>query len=258
MYCKIWVSYVNKMWFTHKGSDGGWFVYGYNHRMLRIGVDTHNTDENPTYNKDVIELRSEDSTGIGNIGHTWLAPVEKGVVDLGYTAGEWRDIYCVNGTIVVSDRNKKDNIRELDDRYIELFRFLIPVSYTFKDGTSGRTHVGFIAQDIEDAIGKVGLTALDFVGFCKDVIREPVTKVSTDEDGNDIHKSELISILDNDGNEQYSYSLRYDEFIAIITKVVQDHDKKMERIEEKLKEQDEIISSLKAEMERLRSAVSAV
>lgn len=45
---------------------------------------------------------------------------------------------------------------------------LQPVSFLFKDGTSGRTHIGFIAQDVEQAMSECGLTDLDFAGFCKD------------------------------------------------------------------------------------------
>lgn len=56
-----------------------------------------------------------------------------------------------------------------DERFYQLFKKLISVSYLFTDGLSGRTHVGFISQDVENAMLEVGLTDLDFAGFCKDI-----------------------------------------------------------------------------------------
>jgi hypothetical protein len=62
---------------------------------------------------------------------------------------------------------------------------------------------------VEQAMEEVGLTALDFGGFCKDVLVKNI-------DGKEIPS------LDANGNIQYVYSLRYEEFIGIITAVLQD------------------------------------
>ena len=65
---------------------------------------------------------------------------------------------------------------------------LNPVSYQFKNGESGRTHYGLIAQDVEETMKELGMTDTDFAGFCKDGDR---------------------------------YGLRYEEFIAPLIKTVQ-------------------------------------
>lgn len=142
------------------------------------------------------------------------SPVDN-VMGLGSSNARWKQLYAATTSISTSDRNMKDNIRKLTDIHRNFFMKLVPVSFTFKDGESGRTHVGFIAQDVEQAMNECGLTALDFAGFCKDV------KVETyldEESGNYKEKT----AYDNNGNEQYIYSLRYEEFIALIAYVLQD------------------------------------
>lgn len=146
---------------------------------------------------------------------------------LGTANYKWDSLYASNGAIQTSDRNAKHDIKPLDDKYIELFKKLIPVSFVFNSNTSGRTHVGFISQDVEAAMFEVGLSDLDFAGFCKDVKTEPVF------DGNGEWIEER-PVYDSDGNPEYIYSLRYDEFIAIITRMVQLHEDRLNDIEERL------------------------
>ncbi len=123
------------------------------------------------------------------------------------------NIYSTTGQITASDRNMKGNIKPLTDRHMEFFSLLQPASFTFTDGTSGRTHVGFISQDVENAMTKAGLTDLDFAGFCK----EAKTIEFTDEYGNKRHGTEK----DENGNPVYVYALRYEEFIALNTFMIQ-------------------------------------
>lgn len=140
---------------------------------------------------------------------------------------KWAAIYASNGAIQTSDRNSKHDIKPLDEKYIELFKKLIPVSFVFNSNSSGRTHVGFISQDVEAAMVEVGLSDLDFAGFCKDVKTEPVF----DDEG---EWMEERPVYDSDGNPEYIYSLRYDEFIAIVTRMVQIHEDRLNDIEERL------------------------
>lgn len=76
----------------------------------------------------------------------------------GYLKGSW---YNNSGASVTSDRRLKNSIMALTDNYSVLFDNLKPCVYKYNDGTSGRKHIGFIAQDVEDAIQKAGLTSLD-------------------------------------------------------------------------------------------------
>ena len=107
---------------------------------------------------------------------------------------------------------------------------LMPVSFTFVDGTSGRTHIGFISQEVEETMKELGMVSLDFAGFCKDI--KTVLKTKLDENNNEI--VEFEPVLDKDGNPEYIYSLRYEEFIGLITHVVQDNTKRLNALEERL------------------------
>lgn len=121
--------------------------------------------------------------------------------------------YSQTGQIITSDRNLKDNIKPLTDKHIKFFSLLQPVSFTYIDGTYGRAHIGFISQDVENAMYEAGLTDLDFAGFCKDVKKTEIT----DEDGNKRYETEV----DENGDPIYAYYLRYDEFVALNTFIIQ-------------------------------------
>lgn len=82
----------------------------------------------------------------------------------------------------------------------------------------------------------VGLTDLDFAGFCKD---QEMTEVCG-EDGN----RHLEPVLDDDGNPVYIYSLRYEEFIALNTKMIQLQQNKIELLENKINNLEEKFSEL--------------
>lgn len=156
---------------------------------------------------------------------------------LGDSSNKWKAVYAVNGTIQTSDRSQKKNIAEIDQRYIELFDRLLPVSFMFNDTESDRTHIGFISQDVEAAMKEVGLTDLDFAGFCRDV------KTEWDEEA-----QEDKPVLDENGNPVYIYSLRYTEFVALNSRMIQ-----LNR--EAIKAQQAEIDTLKAEMAELKAMI---
>lgn len=70
-----------------------------------------------------------------------------------------------SGATVTSDRRKKHSIEELGDAYEAMLDKLTPVRFKYNDGTSDRFHVGYIAQDVKEALEGVGLTTQDFGGF---------------------------------------------------------------------------------------------
>lgn len=148
-----------------------------------------------------------------------------GKVKLGLSSRKWAQLYAASGTILTSDRNAKTNIVDMENTQEQLFNKLRPVTFKLKDGSSGRTHYGFISQDVEDSLGELKLTGRDFAGFCKDL--------RIDENGE--------AILDENGNEIYDYSLRYSEFVALNTHMIQ-------------KLQNEI-AGLKAEIAELKSTI---
>lgn len=131
-------------------------------------------------------------------------PSISGCVDLGSSSYKYLDIYATNGTIQTSDQREKKDILELDKRYLELFERLLPKSFRFIEGRSGRKHIGFVSQEVECAMKECGISDLEFAGFIKSPVYEIV-------DG-----KETENIVD------YIYGLRYEEFIGILTFVLQD------------------------------------
>lgn len=108
--------------------------------------------------------------------------------DLGNSSYAWNAVYSYTDTIQHSDRNVKNSIEELPEKYLEMLGSIVPVRFKLNNGTSGRFHVGFIAQEVEEAMAAAGIDSQEFGGFVKD----------KDADGNDV------------------YMLRYGEFIGIL------------------------------------------
>ena len=124
----------------------------------------------------------------------------------GSSSYRWSNIYSANSTINTSDRKQKENIEPISSKYIEMFDLITPVSYKWVDGD--RTHIGFISQEVEEKMKEVGLTDIDFGGFCKDLIYT--------EEG-----------------EVERYGLRYGEFIGIMAA-------KIKQLESMIKELENI------------------
>jgi hypothetical protein len=121
--------------------------------------------------------------------------------------GEWQIETATSSTAVVSDRNRKDNIADIPDIYSNLHKTLRPVVYTYKDGESGRTHTGFIAQDIEDSLRELGLTTQEFAAVCYEI---------------------------NEDGEKVNYGVRYDEIVALNTKEIQRLNNEIKVLQEQL------------------------
>ena len=96
---------------------------------------------------------------------------------------------------------------------MKFFLSLSLCTYKFNDEKSGRTHFGFISQDVEQALGENDMSAYDFAGFCKDI----KTETYLDGEGRECTKE----VLSEDGEPEYTYSLRYGEFIALNTFMIQ-------------------------------------
>lgn len=131
-------------------------------------------------------------------------PQSNGLYDLGDSSFKWADIYATNSTIQTSDRNEKNSIRYGLDRFNAFFDGLQPAVFKFNDGTSGRDHVGLVAQDVEEALEACELTGTDFAGFVK--------------------------FQRKDGS--YGYGLRYGEFIPLLLDQTQKLKARVARLEE--------------------------
>ncbi len=156
-----------------------------------------------------------------------IEPRDTGRYDLGDGTRKWRDIYAANGTIQTSDRNEKNTIEELaSEKAQQLIYGLKPSTYQMNAGTSGRTHWGIISQDIEDLLEEIGMTSIDFAGF----IKSPKTRrITEDENG-----ERLVEPVEEIIEGEYDYSLRYDEFVAPIIKVIQSQHEEIEALRQQV------------------------
>lgn len=116
-------------------------------------------------------------------------------------------IYSNVAIVVSSDVNKKRDVSAVDDRYVNFFGKLTPKVFKYNDGTSGRLHTGFVAQDVKAAIESSGLTTNDFAAY--------------------------VECKDPDGTD--SCGLRYEEFVALNTYMIQRLQKRVEELEEKIR-----------------------
>lgn len=153
--------------------------------------------------------------------------------DLGTAYYKWSNVFAKNGEIITSDRNKKNTIEELSTEKAKKFIMgLKPSTYKMNEGTSGRTHWGMISQDVEKLMDDLDMTSLDFAGFIKSPCYN-VEKVEIEENGK-IIKKRIKTLMEG----QYDYSLRYDEFIAPMIKVIQDLNNRVEILEQRLQKSE--------------------
>ena len=129
-----------------------------------------------------------------------ITPSRAGSASCGTAAYPWSDIYAETGEVSTSDENLKNSIEPLPEKYVTMLDQIMPKRYKINNGTSGRYHIGFIAQDVEQAMTLAGVDPLEFGGWIKD----------TDRSGNPI------------------YMLRYTEFIAILWAKIKQLDDRLE------------------------------
>lgn len=224
---------------TLQGNDGSQrFLIGNGYMYLAGRSTIINTTSQHLY----LRASSENNYGIyiGIQDNVWaVMPPGKDYMRLGTPNYRWNQIYSSNSAISTSDRKEKKDIVPLDESARTFVMALNPVSYKFKNGNSNRTHYGMIAQDVEDEMEALGMTALDFAGFCKDQKRD-VRKVPTpykDANGNTIFNDMQVDVPG-----EYTYALRYEEFIGPIIKT------------EQLQQED--INSLKEEVTLLKEEIA--
>lgn len=234
----------NKNWnWSGKNETPAWIwggsdetnMYVYNPTYILVqGIRNRVTNRAMTITDDN-HVRTYESNGVGM----------NGAISLGSGNYRFSQLYVTSSSISTSDKNYKDDIKSLTDKHLQFFMKLQPVSFLFKDGTSGRTHVGFIAQDVEQAMSECGLTDLDFAGFCKD--QKVDSKLV---DGEEVNEP----ILDDNGNPEYIYSLRYEEFIALNTYAIQKLWNHVETLEKENIETKNQIKSMQQDIAELKKS----
>ena len=123
-----------------------------------------------------------------------------------------------------SDARLKKDIYSLDERFDIFFDCLRPSQYKYINGSSGRTHTGFIAQEVVEALTSANLSTQDFAAVMLEKVSE---------------------------NESY-WSLRRDEFVSLNTWQIQKLKPRMTTAEEKIAQLELQISQLTTELENLK------
>lgn len=133
-----------------------------------------------------------------------VIPNTDDVYNLGSPNFVWSAIYCSTNELNGSDRNIKNSIEALPEKYVRMFELVEPKRYKLNNGTSGRYHTGFIAQEVEAAMQKCGITSQEFAGWA--------------------------AAKRKDGSE--TYFLRYSEFIPVLWAKVREQEERLKRLEE--------------------------
>lgn len=135
---------------------------------------------------------------------------EGGGVYLGYSGS----------TAITSDRNMKKDIIDIDDKYIDFFDRLRPITYKYNVGH--RDHIGFVAQEVEEALIASGLTTEQFAGLVieRDINLNPNYDSSLSDEENTANETHYDKL----------YSLRYEEFISLLVKKVQNLQKQIDEL----------------------------
>ena len=126
-----------------------------------------------------------------------------------------------------------------DEQLIQLILGLKPVVFKRINGESGRPHHGFIAQDFEELLKDIGL--YDHAAFIKSPkIREFETEKEVEKE---VIKETIKEVHQEEIPGEYTRGLRYEEFIPDIARfeqilyyMSQEQQKKIENLEEQLKE----------------------
>lgn len=142
-------------------------------------------------------------------------PASDGQAYIGSASYRWNTVFCytMNET---SDRKLKEDIASID-KAKDFILSLNPVSYKRKGGK--RTHMGFIAQEVAQAAKENQMGDLSL--YQASVVHEDGTETYYDAETPD---------------ENLSWGLTYSELIAPLVALVQEQEKRIAALEEKLKE----------------------
>lgn len=130
----------------------------------------------------------------------------------GTTENPFRGGYSSGGWKTTSDRRKKKDFRKLleDDRFERFFELLQPMKYRLIENDD-KMHIGFVAQDVEQAMKCCGISENEFYGLEHAVLSEK------DFESNE----EWEKFLEQNGGANDMYTLCYQEFIALNTAMIQ-------------------------------------
>lgn len=129
-------------------------------------------------------------------------------------------IYQGSGsTTITSDERVKTNFDTLD-KYEDIFFDIKPISFEYLVGTSKRKHMGFGAGQVLQTLQEHNIDTKDFAAFVE-------SQTPTD-----FYTKQLGYVPK--GIEKTEYSLRYEEFIALNTHMIQKLYKRVDELEKRI------------------------
>lgn len=187
--------------------DGVYAAKGHTHAQYSLKQHTHSGYASSDHKHSILKNTAVSPTYQLELKDSGILMPNSSNIALGSSGMQFKEVRAknvyINGTAVsTSDRRKKKSIKNISAKYIEFFKRLRPVTFKYKDGTSGRIHSGFIAQEVEKALSDSDIRADEFGGL----------------------------VIQENGE----YGLRYEEFIAIQTKIIQELIGRVEQLERSL------------------------
>ena len=165
---------------------------------FRVTVNDHNKTDKTASVQFVYEDNTWTLKGIRDDIYQW---------NLGNTGKRWYQAFFSVAASIGSDKRMKNTIEDITPE--DGIRFITaqkPVSYYLNNENGGehRKHYGLIAQDVEESMDQLGVDYNDFAGLRKDKV-----------------------------NNDYEYSLIYEEFISPLiasVKYLKDRNDKLEKL----------------------------
>lgn len=150
----------------------------------------------------------------------YFRPETDGKVTLGTTTYKWYRVYASNGTISTSDEREKHDIAEIAELPCmysggnlleQLFDKLRPKVFRLNVDAKDQLHIGYIAQDIAEALDALGLAEEDLGILEHDTWTDEET-----------------------GQQRDRYGLAYHEFIALNSYMIQKQQQRIAELEARL------------------------
>ena len=138
-----------------------------------------------------------------------------------------------SGSTSLSDIRLKKDFTNLD-KWSAFYDSLEPIAFKMKNGNSGRYHIGFKAQQVEQALNDAGLTTQDFAGF----VKTKYTADSDDPEGSKVYEEAGIKPGDDE------YGLIYTEFVALNTYEIQKLRKKNDELQKQVESLEERLKAI--------------
>ena len=170
-------------------------------------------------------------------------PGTNGAIYNGTSSNRWKQYFGVNSDSISSDRKQKKDIIDIDKAY-EFIMGLEPKSFKRIDGDTGRIHYGFIAQDVATLSNSLDMGDLS-------LYQASWSEIVEGENG----KEKVIEHYYDPEipDEKLSWGLTYEEFIAPIVATIQEQQKEIEGLTERIHQLEELVNTLISREEVIRT-----